>query len=278
MLMKTRNAFTLMELMVVVLIIGVLLAIVLGVASSVSNTGRRAFTTDTIRVVEMSLEEYNSVIGARPQYYITDPRVNDMGPINPDDVFPIADARDFGGGLIGPNQHQMINSAGLFIQQLKDVSTAYEGIATTLDAEAFKPFSPTPLNGGQVSELRQPLLPTPFDAWGNPIRYVHPTFDGLIYGSDQTDPTSPVDLEDDLRLFPNGQGQNPEWAIAMIRRNAESNGDFADVTGDDRADSDGGVCQGDHPYFYSAGPDGDPSTTEDNVYGSSTPVFQRPQG
>ena len=35
------------------------------------------------------------------------------------------------------------------------------------------------------------------------------------------------------------------------------------VTGQ-TADSDGGVCPGGQPYFYSAGPDGDPSTVEDN--------------
>ena len=31
-------------------------------------------------------------------------------------------------------------------------------------------------------------------------------------------------------------------------------------------DSDGGITSGNRPYFYSAGPDGNPATLDDNVY------------
>jgi len=40
-------------------------------------------------------------------------------------------------------------------------------------------------------------------------------------------------------------------------------------------DSDGGLTSGNRPYFYSAGPDGDPSTLEDNVY-SNAPTHADP--
>jgi hypothetical protein len=121
---------------------------------------------------------------------------------------------------------------------------------------------------------------TAFDPWGNPIRYVHPVFDGLLFGPDNdlTDPDAEVRLVDDLRLLPPRDGTM--WAIERIRRNAES--DDPDESGD----SDGGICRGDHPYFYSAGPDGKvgylvdandkviADYNKDNVYGSSVPIFQ----
>jgi hypothetical protein len=40
----------------------------------------------------------------------------------------------------------------------------------------------------------------------------------------------------------------------------------------DPANSDGGTSPDARPYFYSCGPDGDPSTTADNVY-IVTPTF-----
>lgn len=267
-----RRAFTLMELMVVVLIIGVLVAIVLGVATGVTSSGRRALTTDTMRVLELALEDYSSVKGARPAPHIIDPRIDPQNFGGEVPVFPVADARDFGLSL--SNDRVMINSAGFLVEQLRDVSSAYDAVVESLSADALRQYSPTPLGNAQsTADLRHPLLPTPFDAWGNPIRYVHPTFDGLLFSQDVdlTDPAEPISIEDDLRISPPGP-YDTVWVMRRIRRNAESTG----TTGGDEAlpDSDGGICRGDHPYFYSAGPDGDPSTTDDNVYGASTPTFQ----
>lgn len=273
-----RRAFTLMELMVVVLIIAVLVAIVLGVASGVTNSGRRTLTADTIRVLELSLEDYSSVNGARPSPFLIDPRIDLTNIGNAQvPVFPVADARDFG----APGDHLIINSAGMLVEQLRDVSSAYDSIATSLDSKSLRQYSPSRLLANQNTEdLRHPLLPTPFDAWGNPIRYVHPTFDGLLY----SDGVEAINIEDDLGLTPPGP-YNTMWAMNRIRRNARATGTFVNNNFEALGDSDGGLCDGEHPYFYSAGPDGkvgyvieNGSIVEDfnadNVYGSNAPTFQ----
>lgn len=290
-----RRAFTLMELMVVVLIIGVLVAIVLGVAGGVTNTGRKAVTLDTIRVLELALEDYSSVQGARPQPFITDPRVDltEIGPNEQVPVFPVADARDFfGGGLFGggggAQRHLMINSGGLLVEQLREVSSAYDVVATSLDSDALRQYSPTPMGNQTLEDLRHPVLATPFDAWGNPIRYVHPAFDGLLYSQDAdlSEPTEPVEIGDDLGLSPPGPF-NSVWFMRQIRRNAQSTGEFVALNDEVLADSDGGLCNGEHPYFYSAGPDGKvgylidggeivEDYNADNVYGANRPRFQLP--
>jgi prepilin-type N-terminal cleavage/methylation domain-containing protein len=278
---NSGRGFTLMELLVVIAIIAVLVAIVLGVATGVSNSGRASMTKDTIRVLETSLEDYSSTKGARPAYFIGEPRVKAPG--YGKNIFPIADAL-YEDAVDGADH--IINSCGLFIEQLREVSSAYDNIAGTLSSDQLKAYSPSQA-APDPDDMVMPLLPTAFDAWGNPIRYVHPVFDGLIFGpnNDLTDPDVPVTLEDDLRLSPPRDGTM--WAFAEIRRNSVTD----DVEGS--GDSDGGICRGDHPYFYSAGPDGkvgfddannngklDPGETdfnEDNVYGSAIPTLQKAQ-
>ena len=106
-----------------------------------------------------------------------------------------------------------------------------------------------------------PALRTIVDAWQRPIRYVHPKFDGLFHPTG--DPAGFMTLSDAAVLGPPPQGRI--YATDGVRRNNAA-------AGGEPADSDGGLCVGNHPYFYSAGPDGDPSTIEDNVY-SVKPQF-----
>ena len=268
-LMPRVRGFTLIELLVVIAIIGVLVAIVLGVAGSVTDTGKKRLTLDTMRVLETALGEYTSSKGAIPGYSLVDPRLPaNHAAVAP--VLPVADARAPSDNTDGA---VMLNSCGMLIEQLGEVGSSYEAISSALPTEVFRPYSP---NTGVIDSLKQPLLPTAFDAWGNPIRYVHPRFDGLHYGSndDLSDASAYVDLEDGMGLTPPRKGQVWHPDFTEIRRNAEATG--ADATNPiNQPDSDGGVCPGGHPYFYSAGPDGDPSTTEDNVYASAKPSFQR---
>jgi hypothetical protein len=147
----------------------------------------------------------------------------------------------------------MVNSVGLFMLQCRSVPAAASALKQ-LDSKIVREYSPDP--AGTTGAGSQPSLPTAFDGWGHPIRYVHPMTKGLVVGPQyptaMTDPTMFVDTDKVL-----GQQVAPRsYAMPQIRRNA---------TPPD-ADSDGGINPGTRPYFYSAGPDGDPSTVDDNVY------------
>jgi hypothetical protein len=96
-----------------------------------------------------------------------------------------------------------------------------------------------------------------FDAWGHPLRFVHPAFKGTIYGtrgSSGNSPDQPTDVSAVLGNAPPGT----QYICAQIRRNKTTDGGGPD--------SDGGIPPTTRPYFYSAGPDGDPSTQDDNIY------------
>ena len=84
---------------------------------------------------------------------------------------------------------------------------------------------------------QQPSLATAFDGWGNPIRYVHPVFKGLL--TTVGDPTQPIDLAAANSIYPTPPGK--QWGIHNIRRNnkALSPPPPTPMPGD-LADSDGG--------------------------------------
>jgi len=92
---------------------------------------------------------------------------------------------------------------------------------------------------------------------------VHPAFKGFVFGPNYpatvTDPTAFVDTS--LVLGPPPPGKL--YGITRIRRN---NVQTAGATPSNEPDSDGGLTAASRPYFYSAGPDGDPSTVADNIY------------
>ena len=61
-----RSAFTLVELLVVIGIIGVLVAIVIGVAASVAEGGRARATEGVLRALDQSLDIYVEQRGGIP--------------------------------------------------------------------------------------------------------------------------------------------------------------------------------------------------------------------
>ncbi|MEM1329426.1 MAG: type II secretion system protein [Planctomycetota bacterium] len=276
-----RRAFTLVELLVVVGIVALLASIGLVAGGSVVAGAQVRSTADTIRVLDLALNSYIVDRGALPPAFVQDPRVQ-TGPAL---MIPVADARaarapessGAGGFANGPEQGlpgpRMINSVGLVIQQMRAVP-ATESILAGIDSDRFRRWSPSATPAGENADnLTQPAVPTVFDAWGNPIRYVHPAWDGLLI-QDPADPVGgrnrPINL-----LNPNqrpasvpdysaGNGRDYWVAGSLLRRNNVADGEIEDTV--DAADSDGGLCVGGRPYFYSAGPDGDPSTIEDNVY------------
>jgi hypothetical protein len=131
-------------------------------------------------------------------------------------------------------------------------------------------------------------LTTVLDAWGNPIRMVHPRFDGLIKGDSEYELIN-LGRGNDGFISPEEAGVatinllQSKLFLRQIRRLAPDRETWRGLTPQQIAqnfangigDSDGGICPTPRPYFYSAGPDGDPSTIDDNVY-TTRPRFGEP--
>lgn len=265
------RAFTLVELLIVIGVIGILISIVLTIGARVVQGGKVRLTEQTIRILDMTIEAMISDQGVLPSALVADPRDVETGDIPR--LIPIADARDHGSSYQSgqPGQpplagHQMINSVGLLLLQAERVPSAAT-VSQGIDARMIKRWDADYADDifGAGSGGAQPTLATVFDAWNRPLRYVHPQFDGLIYGPDYmggqvSNPAQEVSLNDILGPAPSSN----MYGITAIRRNNRSTGTGSSA--EDLPDSDGGVCPSNTPYFYSAGPDGDPSTTDDNVY------------
>ncbi len=276
----SRRAFTLIELLVVILIIALLVGISVAVGRTVIGGGKVAQTTNVIRALEVVLGDYTSREGRIPDPFVEDPH-------NPGIFFPIIDGRnmEINDSGVSPPGYQMINSVGLFQFQMQGSRASMEALEG-LDAKFRRRYSPysDPQAGHEI--------PTIFDAWGNPIRYVHPAWDGTIVGPELDRPASPpspgIDVASvapqlDVRLPSGGQ-----WGIGQIRRNDQDTSDDPQRS-EEFADADGGVSANQRPYFYSAGPDGrvgfedsdddgerDPDETDynaDNVY-TVKPLFR----
>lgn len=247
-----RRGFTLMELLIVIAIIGLLIAITFAVGSKVVDGGKRTATEQTIRVLDTALSAYKSA-------------KDDLPPVQcvwtpsgggPSKVWPMSDVRDMdstagdrGGQPITPGGSQMINSVGLFLYEALKVPEAKAAI----DQLPTKLVSTFDIDGDGADN--QPELVTVFDAWGNPLRFVHPALDGIM--PDEGDNTD-IDLL--TRLGPPPKGT---YGTATIRRNrAES---LTINAAEDLADGDGASCLGASGYFYSAGPDGKVGQKVDNA-------------
>jgi prepilin-type N-terminal cleavage/methylation domain-containing protein len=241
--------FTLIELLVVIGIIGILIALALAVGSRVASSGKERVTEQTLRALEGSLDAYIQAKGGMPGATVLDPRKNGSVP-NSTYLWPVADARNMSSTSAVP---EMINSVGLFILQTRGVPSA-EAAFKNIDTRYLHTYD---ADGGTATAwTSQPELLTAFDGWGNPIRYVHPAFHGIV-GLGAGNPPAQVDVDTVLGPAPSPR----QYAITQIRRGT------APGTGPATPpDSDGGLCTAGRPYFYSCGADGDPSTTGDNVY------------
>lgn len=284
-----RRAFTLIEILVVVAIVAVLVAITTVVGTAVIDSGKKRATQGVLQTLDAALAAYMDQKGEKPPALVPvsaaqlpeDIR-NQMPTINGrrmPALFPALDgrAREDNASELIP-----VNSVAYFIESVKTVPSTQD-IIDSINPRFLQNYSP--------DENFQPFLLTAFDAWGNPIRYVHPKFDGIIEQKRRSlgDPGSPVHYEIPAKGFFTGSALPPrsQWVrlrLNVIRRNRLIDADFGDdgLSGggglnmgalsdfDLLPDSDGGLTAGDRPYFYSAGPDGNPATLEDNIY--LTPV------
>jgi prepilin-type N-terminal cleavage/methylation domain-containing protein len=281
---QLRSGFTLLEILVVVAIISILVGITTMVGTAVINSGKKQSALGIIGSLDEALAAYIDVKGEVPPALVEVPYAQvpsqiqgDLGGAGDDGVepsayYPAIDGRardDLASDLTE------VNSVGLFIQSARVVPRVDE-IINSINPKFVQNYS--------ADEDFQPFLLTVFDPWGNPMRYVHPKFDGIIERERRTlgDAGEPVNTVNPNKPFYT-RGALPANAtstvrLKFIRRNRLLDIDYG---GDGPAggttpaalsdydllpDSDGGKAVGNRPYFYSAGPDGDPSTIDDNIY------------
>ena len=269
------RGFSLIELLVVIVVIGVLLTLVVAVGSSVVGGNKASLTKELIRTLDVSLESYmGDNNGEIPPAVVADPEDTDQEEPR---MIPVID------GVVMPTRTP-VNSVGLYMLEAARFN-ASDSVLRGFDAKHVRRYKPVASGGGVVGLAdEQPELTTVFDAWGQPLRFVHPKFDGEITESERQD----CQPGQGVRMNGTNSGNNgfffgesasfySELAFGRVRRNFItsyerdpencSNAD-AIVPGD----GDGGLTVGGRPYFYSMGPDGDPSNREDNVY-STEPKF-----
>jgi prepilin-type N-terminal cleavage/methylation domain-containing protein len=282
------NAFTLIEMLVVIAIIAVLVGITTMVGSAVINTGKKQATLGVIQSLDEALSSYIDAKGDIPPALVEIPYANlppqIQGDMSGDNsaFYPAIDGR---GQENTSADLKIVNSVALFIQSASTVPEVQEHL-NAINSKFLINYS--------ADEAVQPFILTAFDAWGNPIRYVHPKFHGIIERERRTlgDAGEPVNIANPNKPF-FVQGAMPVGAtrrirMKFVRRNRLIDADYGDdgpsqgganpgalSDFDLLPDSDGGLTSGSKPYFYSAGPDGDPSTIEDNIY-SSTPQLADP--
>lgn len=237
-----RPGFTLLELLMVIGIISILIIISVAVAHRVTGTGKAEATKQTLRVLDSALNAYIESKGSPPPPWVVDPRPGN--PTNNQYIIPIADAANASDPMTRP-----INTVGLFILQCREVAEANAAIQG-LDNKVLREYDP---DGENTAWANQPQLMTAVDGWGNPIRYVHPVFKGIVTDSSGSGPATTANV------FPAPPGK--QYGIQQIERTASN--------------SDAGLNLTSRPYFYSCGPDGNPATTDDNIY-IETPRFQKP--
>lgn len=246
---RHRRAFTLIELLVVIGIILVLMSLAVAVGSAVIGGSKATQTRNTIRVLDTALNDFMQTTGGLPPAFVHDPRDEDM-------FLPLADARN-----MTNSDNQLINATALLVHHFEDEGIDL-GAIRSLDSSLFSRYTPYETTMADNADV-VPELPTVLDAWGNPIRFVHPTFHGEFFGPDPADPTDPVSSIDitasSFFEIPQEVLSDPdkELAFSQLRRNAEdtATGGNSPQAAEEFADSDGGYCRNQKPYFYSMGDD-----------------------
>ncbi len=267
---RSRRAFTLVELLIVVAIISTLVGIAMVVGGKVIGGGKVKTTREILMTLDQAFTEYTNATGGKT----IDPMVrivSGAGVAN-EKYIPMIDGVDQAGAPIP--------SLGLFLKRVEGVEAA-DKVLKNIPSKFVRLVT---INGVQYTNI--------LDAWGKPIRFVHPALDGLIQDSPSSGGANPmmarrlvevIDLPTELTT-----GNKIDANYQQIRRNGVAVRDTAGNTVPGEPDSDGGTCASGRAYFYSVGPDGKAGTirlnsatgavfadlNEDNVY-LATPQFQQ---
>ncbi len=259
-----RTAFTLIELLIVVGIIGLLMAIGLVVGQKVSSGGKDRLTQDIIRALDSAVVEYEAVKSELPPSRLT------LGRGSNRVEYPILDARLESAG-VDKVANPPVNSIVRFTAALAAVPQAQAAIAGIASrGSSGKSYlrdslieANVTVDGKNVDVRGQEIL----DAWGQPIRAVVPGYDG---GWGRYHDGSSMKTRDNLLVSYKSSTQQVD--NEPYRRSARPFNPSA--AGQPVGDADEGICPSRRVYFYSAGEDGDPGKRKDNVY-TTVPKFPK---
>ncbi|MBS0192288.1 MAG: type II secretion system protein [Planctomycetes bacterium] len=262
------NGFTLVELLVVIAIIAILVSLTLAAGTKVVSVGRERGTQWALQALDNSVSEYIQSSGGIPSATVKDPLDTSANPRR----VPIVD------GLVDDQSaavkgYRMMDSTAWYLHQLEAEGSSALAAVNQIDPRLRTTGIVTTGSGISDSASTGSRTTRIVDVWGNPIRYVHPRFAGTHTG---TTAGSFEDVTDVLgntgtytykftKIFRDGKERwkpDPDNAGDWLRITLDTEKNMASA----RGASDGGATQNRRPYFYSAGPDGDPSTIEDNVY------------
>lgn len=254
---NSRSAFTLIELLIVIGIIAVLVALAVVVGAKVVEGGRSRATTDVIRVLDGTLGAWQ--LNARTPL----PSVLEVKEdATRSRYFPIIDARRPGGNNeFAADVEPSVLYYSALVMQDESVVPEFEQLDSAFVSSASAPQE-DPRNG-----QREPWAIRAVDvrdAWGRPIRFVHPEFHGG-YGEYWDADGERMATRDPMRVMvknPQGREIEVEYRRSYRPFEADATGRKATWVGD----ADEGMAVGGRGYFYSAGDDGDPGTRANNVY------------
>jgi len=261
--MRTHRfaAFTLVELLVVMGIIAVLAGLALAVGTGVIKSQRAATTQNTIQMLETYLSDLDATGEDKRSYKAFKTEVDSQ-----QYELPVLDGREDSDGF-DKSADRPIDSLARFIaagdQFLGDSSDRWGGLDSSLVQDVTLGGNAGTLSVRDVT-LRGVALT---DQWGQPIRAVHPSYDGG-FGDYQNAAGSVVNTRSTLSVDEVVAGSSSTVRFRRSYRPFASGSDPDSV-----GDADEGICQNERVYFYSAGPDGDPGTRENNIYGSVTPQY-----
>lgn len=248
------RAFTLIELLVVIGIIAVLIAIGLTVAPSLINSGRAQAAQSTLLALETVQQSLSADTDLRPKDY-KDYIARDAGMEIP---LPIADGRLGTEGV--DRSDPAIPSLARFLRFAKESVPNVEQTWQQLDASFLRVSD---IGSNEIDLVGDEVL----DPWGNPFRFVHPSYDGGH--GEWFDAEGRRQGRDEIDLPGGSSGQ-----ILKLRRSFRPYNPTTTTVANPIGDADEGIAPGGSGgYLYSAGPDGDPGTRADNVYGSVQPEF-----
>lgn len=259
----SRGAFTLIELLVVIGIIAVLVALAVVVGTKVVEGGRARATSDVIRVLDNTLGRWQ-LNAKQPLPEFLEVKESERR----SRFFPIIDARlasesDFAEAAVPSARY-----FSALVMQDESIKAEFQQLDSTFVSTSSMPGED---NNGQRESWALPAVDIR-DAWGNPMRFVHPAFHGG-HGA-FWDPESgrlEGNREELTVRLPTSKGNNTiqvEYRRSYRPFEADDPSRKSTWVGD----SDEGMGVGGRGYFYSAGEDGDPGTRANNVY-SNEPRF-----
>lgn len=274
---SATRAFTLIELLIVIGIIAVLAGIGLTVAPSLVNSGRAQATQSTMLALESVIQDLSVEADLRPKDYAHYKQVTSAG--DPLTWFPVIDARVDGADF--DRSVPAVASLGRLLLIAEETVPGVQSRWAQLDASIVRAgnIGNRDAAGNVIEDLAGTEV---LDQWGNPIRFVHPSFDGGA--GDWFEVTGDPGMSNgrpDFFEVPTGVAPD-----ANMPRVAPDNVEYRrsyrpfDPTVEDAnqpnriGDADEGIVPGGTGgYLYSAGPDGDPGTRADNVYASVLPEY-----